>query len=177
MPPPESVEPKSIRLLILDVDGVMTDGGVWLDHKGREIKRFNAQDGMGIQLWHEAGGKTAIITGRSSGAVTQRASELGITCVHQGVKDKLSVFHNILGEFGITAVESTMLGDDLADLPVMTSSGYPMAVANATPEVLYEAFYITEAPGGHGAVREAIEHLLSARGEWDKVINQFRLTP
>jgi len=155
-----------IRLLCLDVDGVMTDGGIRIDDLGTETKRFHVRDGTGIRMWLALGYHLAIITGRRGQAVRHRANELGIDLVVQGSGDKRAAFHDLLEKLNLVASQAAMLGDDLPDIPVMMLCGYPMAVADAVSEVREMAAFVTERPGGHGAVREAIEHILRARDEW-----------
>ncbi|MBM44004.1 MAG: hypothetical protein CMJ36_03195 [Phycisphaerae bacterium] len=167
----------SIRLLCLDVDGVLTDGRIVLDGDGRETKVFHVHDGMGIRLWQEAGHAVAIITSRSSGAVTARASELGITHVYQGVADKQETIRQVLEAAGATASETAAVGDDLAALPMLGSIALPIAVANAVPEVKAMASHVTARSGGQGAIRELIEDLLKAQGRWDALVeSRTRMT-
>lgn len=168
---PDAAE--NVRLLCLDVDGVMTDGGVRLDDLGVEIKRFHVRDGAGMRIWLKLGYEIAIITGRSGMAIHHRAAELGIQHVLQGLKHKRDAFTGLLNALDLRASEAAMLGDDLPDLPVMRLAGYPMAVADAAEEVRSVARFVTTRPGGHGAVREAIEHLLKSRGEWDRALKLF----
>jgi 3-deoxy-D-manno-octulosonate 8-phosphate phosphatase (KDO 8-P phosphatase) len=163
----------TIRFLVLDVDGVLTDGGIVIDSQGRESKRFNVQDGLGIRLWLKAGHDMAILTGRSSAAVTHRARELGIAHVIQGSNDKALDLDRLLNRVGVSENETAMVGDDLPDLPIMRRVGYAVAVANAVPEICDVARFITRSVGGHGAVREVIEHLLKARDEWAEACRGF----
>lgn len=162
-----------VQLLCLDVDGVLTDGSIVLDDNAIESKRFHVRDGTGIRIWMKLGFEIAIITGRRGLAVQHRARELDIPHVIQGSNHKLADFHNLLNTLGLQAHQAAMLGDDLPDLPLMKAVGYPMAVADAVDEIREVAAFITENPGGRGAVREAIEHLLRARNCWDKAIGQF----
>jgi 3-deoxy-D-manno-octulosonate 8-phosphate phosphatase (KDO 8-P phosphatase) len=152
-----------IQLLCLDVDGVLTDGGIHIDDRGNETKRFHVRDGAGLRMWMRMGLHVALITGRRGMAVRHRAEELGIRHVIQGSTDKLANFRALLGQLELKASEAAMLGDDLPDLPILRLAGYPMAVADADPEVRALARFVTVRPGGHGAVREAIEHLLQER--------------
>ena len=162
-----------IRLLLLDVDGVMTDGSVFIDDDGRQSKRFHVRDGMGIVAWQRCGLEVGILTGRSSRAVAHRAAELGITLLEQGAADKLIGFENVCRRTGFAPEQVACIGDDLADLPVLCRAGYPIAVADAVEEVRQAACYVTTAPGGHGAVREAIEHLLRQMDRWDEVVDAY----
>lgn len=162
-----------IQLLCLDVDGVLTDGGLLIDDHGVETKRFHVRDGAGLRMWMHSGGHVALITGRRGMAVRHRADELGIRHVLQGSSDKLADFRNLLEQLEVSASQAAMLGDDLPDLPIMRLCGYPMAVADAVPEVRAVARFVTVRPGGHGAVREAIEHLLEARQALDEARKMF----
>lgn len=150
----------NIKCLILDVDGVLTDGTIWLTEEGKELKRFHIQDGLGIKRLQSAGITVAIISGRSSGGVTARMAELKVTHVYQGCSDKLIVFNKLINELGITPSEVAYIGDDLPDLPVMQVVGLSIAVANACPEVKACSHWVTEKNGGDGAVREACDRLL-----------------
>ena len=163
MPPVEELA-RHIRLLILDVDGVLTDGGLYYDHAGNVTKRFNVQDGLGIKLLQKAGIEVAIITGRKSGVVAARARDLGIEHVHQGVADKRATLAALLERLGVQWSECAFMGDDLIDLPAMTRCGLAIAPANARPVVKEIAHTVTEAGGGRGAVREAAELILEAQG-------------
>ena len=161
---------EQVRLLCLDVDGVLTDGAIRIDDHGVETKAFHVRDGAGIRMWMRLGYHVAIITGRSGNAVMHRARELGIPYVIQGSKSKLDAFRDVLATCDLTASQAAMIGDDLPDLGVMRLCGYPIAVADAAPEVREVAEYVTMRIGGKGAVREAIEHLLRAREEWDDAL-------
>lgn len=162
-----------VELLCLDVDGVMTDGGIRLDDNGVETKRFHVRDGTGIKLWQRLGYHVAIITGRSGESIRHRARELGITHVIQGSQDKAASFDEVVGELGLSPSQAAILADDLPDLPMMRKAGYAMAVADAVQEVRGQAAYVTAHPGGSGAVRDAIEHLLEARDRWSEAVRLF----
>jgi 3-deoxy-D-manno-octulosonate 8-phosphate phosphatase (KDO 8-P phosphatase) len=151
----------------------MTDGSINLDDHGVETKRFNVRDGTGLRLWTRLGYQVAIITGRGGGALRIRARELGITNVVQDAGDKAAAFEKLLQTLALPASQSAILADDLPDLPVMRRAGYPMAVADAAPEIIEAAAYVTTRPGGSGAVREAIEHLLRARQRWEEAAGLF----
>ena len=151
-----------IQLLCLDVDGVLTDGSIVIDDQGVESKRFHVRDGTGLRMWMRMGGRVALITGRRGMAVRHRADELGIRYLIQGSTDKLADFRGLLEQLELKASQAAMLGDDLPDLPIMRLCGYPMAVADAVPEVRAIARFVTVHPGGHGAARETVEHLLQA---------------
>ncbi len=156
-----------IRLLCLDVDGVLTDGSIHIDDHGIETKAFHVRDGAGIRMWQSLGHHVAIITGRSSMALRHRANELSIRIVMQNCRNKRETFEGILADLRLESSHAAMIGDDLPDLPLMRVCGYPIAVADASREVREVADFITARPGGKGAVREAIEHLLVARGQYD----------
>jgi len=162
-----------VQLLLLDVDGVLTDGGVTWDNQGIESKTFHIRDGLGLRLWQRAGGRTGIVTGRSSHVVQLRAEELGIAFVRQGVDDKLPAAQAILAECGLAWEQAAFLGDDLPDLPVVRQCGVGVAVADACPELVAAADLVTRLPGGRGAVRELVERLLRARGVWEAVVERY----
>ncbi len=164
----------TVQLLLLDCDGVLTDGGVTWSEDGIEQKTFNIRDGLGIKLWRRAGGQVGIITGRSSRVVEWRARELGIDFVHQGVGDKLAVVADLLAACGLGWEAVAYVGDDLPDLPVVSRVGLGVAVADACPELCVAAGLVTHLPGGRGAVRELVERLLKARGCWETLIASYR---
>jgi 3-deoxy-D-manno-octulosonate 8-phosphate phosphatase (KDO 8-P phosphatase) len=164
---------KKIKLLILDVDGVMTDGKIILDGNGNEIKSFNVRDGHGIKMVQRAGITVSIITGRESKVVDARAKELGITEVHQKSHDKLATYRELLGRLNISEDESAFIGDDIVDIPVMSRAGLSFAVADAEPYVKDAAQLVTERDGGEGAVREVIDYILKARGDWETVTSKY----
>ena len=163
----------NLRLLLLDVDGVLTDGGIILIGEQGEAKRFDVQDGMGIRLAKTAGIKVGIITSRVSQVVERRAKELSIDEVHQDVGSKGDVFHSLLEKYGIRTAQVAYIGDDIQDVPIMKLSGIPIAVHNAVPLVQECSVYVTNARGGHGAVREAVEWLLDLRGDRDAIYKQI----
>lgn len=150
-------------MLIMDVDGVMTDGGMYYGEHGEEFKKFNTRDGHGIGLIHEAGIKTAIVTSERTAIVDRRAAKLDIKEVHQGVKDKLQVVVSLLKWHGLRAEDVCYIGDDRGDLPVLGYVGFAVAVADAMPAVKQRAHYITRLKGGEGAVREVCDLILDAR--------------
>jgi len=152
-----------IRLLVLDVDGVLTDGVLVYGPSGEEIKRFHVRDGLAVQSARRAGVEVAVVSGRASAAVTRRMSELGIVEVHQGIADKAATLRALLGRLGVKAEETAVMGDDLPDLPVMKIAGLALAPSDAAPEVKRAAGWVSRSPGGHGAVREAVEMLLRTR--------------
>jgi 3-deoxy-D-manno-octulosonate 8-phosphate phosphatase (KDO 8-P phosphatase) len=159
-----------IRLLLLDVDGVLTDGRITYTDGGQEIKAFHVRDGLGLKLWQRASGRMAILSGRASPAVVRRAKELGIDPVVQGADEKLPAFRRILKETGMSPDQVCAVGDDLPDLSVLTRCGLAVAVADAAPEVRAAAHYVTKSPGGHGAVRDVVEWLMRGQGTWDRVV-------
>jgi len=164
---------ENIALLVLDVDGVLTDGGITIDARGVETKTFHVRDGLGIRLWMKMGYEVAIITGRSGMCVGHRARELGIRHVFQAAGPKDQVFGRLLRDLGLDASQAAVIGDDLADLPMLRLAGYAMAVADAVREVREIAEFVTVHPGGTGAVREAIEHLLKAKDRWQEALAYF----
>ncbi len=167
---------KRIRLIIMDVDGVLTDGGIYMGPDGEAMKRFDIKDGLGIVLWRRAGGKTAILTGRSSKIVENRAKELHISIVRQGCTDKRTAYEDLKKEMHFSDEEIAYIGDDLIDLPVMRRAGLPVAVADAAPEAKEAALLVTEHAGGHGAIRETAELLLRAQGLFEDAAAQYLLS-
>ena len=158
-----------IELLLLDVDGVLTDGGVVYLDDGRELKRFHVRDGSGLKLWRAAGKRAAIVSGRSSPAVERRAAELGISPVLQGRDDKLAALDEVLRATGFGPEQVCAVGDDLPDVPVLRRCGLAVAVADACAEARGAAHHVTPVPGGRGAVRDAVEWLLKLQGRWAEV--------
>ncbi len=153
-----------IKLVAFDLDGVMTDGGLHYTDDGHELKTFNVQDGLGLKLLQRAGLELAIVTGRNSGVVAARATDLGIAHVFQGVGDKRATVAALLARLGLRWQDCALMGDDLIDLAVMAECGLAIAPANARPLVCERAHAVTSASGGHGAVREAAEFILAAQG-------------
>ena len=166
---------KAIRLLLLDVDGVLTDGRIVYDGKGRELKSFDIKDGQGIKLFQQAGLKVGIISGRKSSAVRLRAKELGIEILHQKALDKAKTLEVILQNNQIRAEQVCFMGDDILDLPVLLRVGLAVAVADGAEEVKTNAHYVTHHPGGRGAVREICELLLKAQGKWEPITRKYSL--
>jgi 3-deoxy-D-manno-octulosonate 8-phosphate phosphatase (KDO 8-P phosphatase) len=164
---------KEIRLLVLDVDGVLTDGSIYYGNSGEELKAFNIQDGLGIKLLQGAGIEVAIITGRSSRLLSRRTDELGIDRVIQGREDKLTALNELLTDKAYKLDEIAYMGDDLPDLAVIRRVGLGMTVANASPSVAEHARWQSKRAGGHGAVREAAEFILKAQGKLAKAIEPF----
>jgi len=191
---------KKIKLLLFDVDGVLTDGKIFVfpapagieqptqehaaKHGGQggfglhsqtmiEAKGFHAHDGTAISLAHLAGIKTGLITKRISETVALRARDLKLEHVHQGIQDKLTVFEEILRQEGLSCNEAAFVGDDVIDLPVMRNCGLAIAVANARTEVKQDAHYVTSHAGGDGALRDAVEYILKAQGKWKRVVSEY----
>jgi 3-deoxy-D-manno-octulosonate 8-phosphate phosphatase (KDO 8-P phosphatase) len=160
---------RAVRLAVFDVDGVLTDGTLYIGAQGEAFKAFNILDGHGVKMLHAAGIATAIISGRSSEAVSRRAAELGIAHVVQGSSDKVAALDELLAALGLEASACAFVGDDLPDLPAMRRCGFAVAVANAAEAVKAAAHYVTRASGGHGAVREFCELVLRAQGQLDRV--------
>ncbi len=164
---------QELRMILLDVDGVLTDGGIIIISGEAEAKRFNAQDGMGITLAQAAGLEIGIVTARNSEIVQRRANELGIQEVYQGARHKGEVLEIILEKRAVEAKQIAFIGDDVQDLPIMRRVGISIAVQNAIPAVKACSTHVTRACGGNGAVREAIEWLLELRGDLEKVYRQY----
>lgn len=164
---------KAIRLLVLDVDGVMTDGRVVFADSGEELKAFDVKDGHGIKMLMRSGVGVALLTGRESRVVLHRAKDLGIDMVYQGAKDKLPVFERILSEKGFIGEEVCYVGDDIVDLPVMRRCGLSISVADAHEELKGSVDYVTLMPGGRGAVREVCELILKAQGKWEDATSRY----
>ncbi len=164
-----------IELILCDVDGVLTDGGIIVDNQGIETKRFHVRDGMGVKLWQKAGYRFGVITVRSSHIVKTRVAELGIEIIRQGADDKLATTKEIMDGLGLSPRQVCYIGDDLPDLPVICSVGLGVAVADACTEVCRAAHLVTGRSGGMGAVREAVEAILKAQRRWDDVIQPYYL--
>jgi 3-deoxy-D-manno-octulosonate 8-phosphate phosphatase (KDO 8-P phosphatase) len=164
---------KKIRLLLLDVDGVMTDGRIIFDSNGVESKFFNVKDGHGIKMLQRAGIEVGIISGRESKVVANRATELGINLVFQKATDKLSPYLRILADTGFSDDEAAFIGDDLIDIPVLKRVGFAAAPSDAVAEVLPFAHFVTRNPGGFGAVREISDMLLKAQGKWEELTARY----
>lgn len=155
-----------VKLFITDVDGVLTDGSLILGNNGEEFKSFNSQDGMGIKLLQKNDIKVAIITGRSSKIVENRAEELAIKEVYQGIDDKIKVFNNLLDKHSLKSAEVSYIGDDINDLPVLNKVGLSFSVSNGIDKVKENVDYITKKSGGNGAVREASELVLDIQKDF-----------
>jgi 3-deoxy-D-manno-octulosonate 8-phosphate phosphatase (KDO 8-P phosphatase) len=162
-----------VKLLLMDCDGVLTDGRITLLENGDEEKSFHTRDGHGLVLLHRAGLSSGIISGRTSSLVERRARELGMRYVRQGTWDKIKDFNELLAEAGVTEHEVAFVGDDVTDIPLMQRSELAIAVADAVPETRAAAHYVTELPGGHGAVREVTELILKAQGRWSELMKRY----
>ncbi|MCD6304022.1 MAG: HAD hydrolase family protein [Planctomycetes bacterium] len=164
----------AIELLVLDVDGVLTDGTIVLTPAGEEIKAFSVRDGAGLDYWKDCGGRLAIITGRSSPVVLRRAEELKIDCVRVGVGDKFSAMREVLAELDCPAGAAAAIGDDLPDLPMLRMAGFSAAPADAAPEVRAAVDYVAAAAGGAGCVREVVELILKRTGKWNEILRRYQ---
>jgi len=164
----------AIRLVLTDVDGVLTDGRLIFDNQGIESKAFHIRDGQGIRLWQQAGGQFGIVTGRSSQIVKLRAAELDIDIIRQGVEEKLPAVRAICDELELDAAEVCFVGDDLPDLPVLQHVGLGIAVADAAEDVRQAADYTTSLAGGYGAIREVLELLLKNTDRWEQVLRRYQ---
>jgi len=164
---------RKLKLLILDVDGVLTDGGIIYAGADTELKAFNVKDGHGIKLLKRAGVECAVITSRSSAAVGRRTNELGIELVYQGELDKLRAYDDILLKTGLSASETAYMGDDVVDLPVIARAGFSAAPADAVAEVRERVDFVAAAAGGRGAVREVAELILKSQGRWDELMGRY----
>lgn len=153
-----------VRLLVLDVDGVLTDGRLYYGLRGETMKAFHVRDGLGVKLLAEAGVTVAVISGRRSGMTGRRCRELGIRHLFQGIEDKLTAFHRLRERLGLASGVCACVGDDLPDIPLMREVGLAFAVADAHPQARRAAQIVTNLPGGKGAVREVCDYLLDARG-------------
>lgn len=163
---------RRIDLLLLDVDGVMTDGRIFIDENGMEAKAFNVRDGHGISMLKSAGIVVGMVSGRKSGVVAARAKELGIQDAYQGVKDKPAVVLEIIKKYGTSAERTAFVGDDVVDLAAMNHVGMAISVADACEEVRNRVDWITENRGGRGAVREICEAILKAKGLWEVLVKK-----
>lgn len=162
-----------IKMLLLDVDGVLTDGRVIINDSGEETKAFDVRDGHGLKLLQRAGLEIGIITGRSSRVVAHRMSELGIELVYQGVKNKLEPFDEILERFQLSPQQVAYVGDDVVDLPILRRVGFAATVADACPDLFDLVDFVSSRPGGRGAVREICEMLLKAQGRWVELTRRY----
>lgn len=164
---------RRIRLVIVDNDGVLTDGRIVYGDHGDEIKFFDVQDGFGLVMLRRAGFQTVMISARKSAVNIRRAKEMQVTKIYQNAFDKLKVFNQVLKTFKLTPEEICFVGDDLIDIPVLRRVGFAVAVQNAVPEVKKEAHWVTERSGGRGAVREVADLILKSRGQWAEVTARY----
>jgi len=164
---------RAVRLVVFDVDGVLTDGALFIDTEGREHKVFHSRDGHGMKMLRDCGVELAIITGRSSPAVTHRMASLGIEHVFQGQQDKLPAFRQLLVTLGLEAEQAAYVGDDVVDLPIMRRVGFAVAVADAHPLVKRHAHWQTANPGGRGAARDVCELIMEAQGRLDAALERY----
>lgn len=164
---------RAIRLLILDVDGVLTDGKLFFDHAGNEMQAFNARDGMGIKALQQCGVEIAILSGRTSAAVTHRMAQLGIEHVYQGQVDKLDAFMQLLKLTAVDAQQVCFVGDDWIDLPVLVRVGLAVSVADAETRVKQQVHWVTQRNGGEGAVREICNLIMTAKGQDKTIMNKI----
>jgi 3-deoxy-D-manno-octulosonate 8-phosphate phosphatase (KDO 8-P phosphatase) len=162
-----------IRLIAFDVDGILTDGGLYLSDSGEEFKRFNSLDGHGLKMLKASGVELAIITGRTSRCVEIRAKNLGITHVYQGISQKWDAMQDLLGKLGLAPEVAAFMGDDVVDLPAMRRVGLALTVPNAPPVMHEHAHYTTKQAGGHGAVREVCELIMTAQGTLNTQLTPF----
>lgn len=163
---------KRIRLVVLDVDGVLTDGSIWTGENGELVKHFYTRDGLGIKMLQSAGIPVAILTGRNSVQTAARCRELGITSVSQGKLFKRDAFLALLEEHGVTAEECAYMGDDVPDIPVLMRAGLSAVPSDVNPDIVHLAHFISKHPGGHGAVRSLAELILKTQGKWDDLMQK-----
>jgi 3-deoxy-D-manno-octulosonate 8-phosphate phosphatase (KDO 8-P phosphatase) len=163
-----------VRLLVLDVDGVLTDGRIVFAEYGDELKFFDVQDGAGLAFWHRAGLKSAIITARTSRLMKRRAKEIYVDVLIQGRLLKLASYEQVVKRFRVSDEQVCVVGDDLMELPLLRRAGFAVAVPNAVEEVQRISHYVTQRPGGHGAVREVIDLMLKAKGLWEQVLQRYQ---
>jgi 3-deoxy-D-manno-octulosonate 8-phosphate phosphatase (KDO 8-P phosphatase) len=164
---------RKVKLLLCDVDGVLTDGGIILDDNGIETKRFDVKDGHGLTLLRQAGIQVALLTGRISQVVSRRADELNITEVIQGARDKKKAYQDLKNRTGFQNEEIAYVGDDVVDIPILQQVGVAIAVQDAVEEVKAVVHYVTSCPGGKGAIREVVELLLKTQNQWDNVLERY----
>ena len=173
MAPTLTERARRVRLVLLDVDGVLTDGKIVVHADGTESKTFDIRDGTGIVLAQKAGVRVGLLSARQSAATTERASQLRITIVRQGALDKLTTYESLLAELGLDDEDVAFMGDDLLDLPVLARAGLAGAPADAAPEVRDSAHWVSPSGGGRGAVREFIEMILRAQDRWDTLVRDY----
>ena len=164
---------KHIRLAIFDVDGVLTDGSLYISDSGEEYKAFNTLDGQGMRMLKQSGVELVMVTGRTSRCVELRAQNLGIGLLYQGVEDKLEIYSSLLAKFGLAAEAAAFIGDDVVDLPVMRRCGLAICVPDSPALVKQHAHYVTQQPGGCGAVREICELIMQAQGTFQSHMSHY----
>jgi 3-deoxy-D-manno-octulosonate 8-phosphate phosphatase (KDO 8-P phosphatase) len=167
---------KKIKLLLLDVDGVLTDGRIIYDSRGQDMKFFDVHDGMGVYALKKSGIKTILITAKGSRAIKPRARDMQVASVYENISPKTKVLDRILKQYSVSPEEICFVGDDLVDLCLMQSVGFPIAVFNAAPEIKQAASYVTLREGGRGAVREVAELILKSQGRWSEIIQSYNNT-
>ena len=165
---------RKVKVLLLDVDGVLTDGRIILSDDGQETKCFDVRDGHGLKMIQRAGIEVMFLTGRKSRVVEHRARELGVDRVYQGALDKLAVYQEILSQEGLVPEQTAYMGDDIVDLPVLRQAGFSVTVCDAHAEVLRMVDLVTKSRGGRGAVREVCELILKAQGKWEELTRRYR---
>jgi 3-deoxy-D-manno-octulosonate 8-phosphate phosphatase (KDO 8-P phosphatase) len=173
IPAPLRRKARKIKLLLLDVDGVLTDGGIVIDERGLESKRFDVRDGQGITLLKRAGVEVGFVSGRSSGAVRQRAGDLGVKWVFQGIQNKAEIYQRIKKRTGLKDEQIAYAGDDMVDLPILRAVGLAITVPDGWPGIRPVVDYVTEAEGGRGAVREITELILTAQNRWKVLLDKY----
>jgi 3-deoxy-D-manno-octulosonate 8-phosphate phosphatase (KDO 8-P phosphatase) len=173
IPAPLRRKARKIKLLLLDVDGVLTDGGIVIDERGVESKRFEVRDGQGITLLKRAGVEVGFVSGRSSGAVRQRAGDLGVKWVFQGIQNKAEIYQRIKKRTGLKDEQIAYAGDDIVDMPILRAVGLAITVPDGWPGIRPVVDYVTEAEGGRGAVREITELILTAQNRWKVLLDKY----
>lgn len=168
---------RRVSMVLMDVDGVLTDGGIWYSDSEREAKRYDVKDGVALWMARRLGLRTGLISGRAGTGALRRARELKMDEIHFRARDKLATYQGILRRRRLSDAQICYIGDDLIDLPILMRAGLPVAVADAHPDVLRRARFVTRAPGGHGAIREVVDAILSAQGHRDTILGWFDAVP
>lgn len=171
-PPPADLG--ALKLLVLDVDGVLTDGTILLGAGDEELKAFSTRDGAGLALWRDSGRALTFLTGRGGEAVRRRARELRVERIWERARDKDAAFDEILAHFGVTPEQTAVMGDDVPDLRILERAGFAAAPADASPDVKASVHLVVDSPGGRGAVRDLVEHVLRGCGQWDGLLEAIR---
>jgi len=167
-------DPTRVELMVLDVDGIFTDGGIYVASDGTDHKRFHVRDGMGVRLFREAGLRIAIVSGHATETTVRRFSRLGVEDIHIGIEDKGAVLRSLMEKYGLERAQVAAMGDDVMDLPMLNGAGFSITVPDGHGEVKKVADHVTTAAAGHGAVREAVEMILAARGLLDGALARYR---